>query len=1105
MEKIGLEAFLKTEAFQKGVDTYLSGLSKIEGSTERMSRQALSLKGADGAVLKMSTSFSKVSQTSQQAEKTVGGFNRAVGKMSQGINTTNQLLGAFGLAIGVREVVNFTAASHEMARAQNDARNTLTNLLGSAGAYRSAIDEARTATRNTISETDTARAVFGLLDNQIASNSTQAAQYVLAGKALEASLGAQTASFEKYLMLLDQGSPMLLNNFNITDSMVEAQQRLVEANTNLTGSQARLQAIRELALEKGLALANGISAETVAAQQASAAFADFQASFGQLIISIDQSVGITQGAISAFNALKQGADAWRYVITEAIPANQNHKSSLAADAAQAILTAQSYDEAAAATNDAERDIEAFQEALLSNVSSHQEYQAAVDKVAESNIFLAGQLDLTVEEFDKTREAITQAAAEAVVASGQWVSSVEAMGIATSTETAKMVEGLERAAQAQQTLAQFTPQTNRQRDAYTQYYTAMGSQSEIQTNFQIEEEKRKSEEAQKSAQEMQKAQEQAAKKGAKAMVSAFQQAANELKGVIESAIKPTLDEVWKPPEDAPRMDEAARRLATVATSGFQSEWLNQLATQFQGQEFFQPVVDAMQSGDEGALKEAATTILQTQVAKLWDVNLIKEQVRQQLQQQQLKENIIGMIEQELSAEGVTATFEGITVASDDTQTALGELGNTMTDAEASTTAFQDALAGGLGTASEQIKTFGDEVKEADWQDVGASIVEGIQKGIEENISEVKRVLRELAKEAIAAAQDELGAHSPAAEFIPLGSSIPQGLAAGVDESAPSFLKKLRKMIGFSSQMVASGMINETQRRNVTRVFDSLLPGMADQFGAGSVSAAGLQGVVNQQLKAFNIPPSVVGQYINFQGTVDNLTQSFQELHFAQRLAAAPAHFDMIGKFMSFQSNAVDKLNKRIEHLRILAENEGGLFEGQTISALDAQEKLNQALTEQASIQNEINQMNRQQAQLDFLRQQVDMLTLAKEQGLDVEEIFQGIQLGADASIPDLVKVTSKIIQAMLDQADEDLEIGSPSKAMFERGYQTGAGFAQGLAYSEKLLGAAIQTPILKPVLGGGGGGSSRVVNLYFGDTNISGGQQGQQFIQQVRLAVTQAIQ
>jgi methyl-accepting chemotaxis protein len=129
-----------------------------------------------------------------------------------------------------------------------------------------------------------------------------------------------------------------------------------------------------------------------------------------------------------------------------------------------------------------------------------------------------------------------------------------------------------------------------------------------------------------------------------------------------------------------MDENARRLATVATQGFSSEWLTQLSEQFGEQDFFQPIMAAMQGGDEGALKQAANDILANNVSALWDVGVVVQQVKQKLQEQQAAQRFQQAVKEALQTEGIDTSLDIVatavgdtTQATDQVQTSLNQVG------------------------------------------------------------------------------------------------------------------------------------------------------------------------------------------------------------------------------------------------------------------------------------------------------------------------------------------------------------------------------------------------------------------------------------------------
>jgi len=135
-------------------------------------------------------------------------------------------------------------------------------------------------------------------------------------------------------------------------------------------------------------------------------------------------------------------------------------------------------------------------------------------------------------------------------------------------------------------------------------------------------------------------------------SAMSDMGNNLKSIIEGVIQPTLAEVWQPAGGEARMDENARRLATVATQGFGSAWLESLNAQYQGMDFWQPIADAMASGDSAALKGAAEKVLTGEnLSQLWDKDVIIARVKEKLQEQNMAAEFAAAIAAELQGQGL----------------------------------------------------------------------------------------------------------------------------------------------------------------------------------------------------------------------------------------------------------------------------------------------------------------------------------------------------------------------------------------------------------------------------------------------------------------------
>jgi len=65
-------------------------------------------------------------------------------------------------------------------------------------------------------------------------------------------------------------------------------------------------------------------------------------------------------------------------------------------------------------------------------------------------------------------------------------------------------------------------------------------------------------------------------------------------------------------------------------------------------------------------------------------------------------------------------------------------------------------------------------------------------------------------------------------------------------------------------------------------------------------------------------------------------------------------------------------------------------------------------------------------LKFLETQLDLIELIQERGLDAGKILSGITLGLNASLPQLIDAMNLAITALIKEANDSLEIGSPSK-------------------------------------------------------------------------------
>lgn len=91
-----------------------------------------------------------------------------------------------------------------------------------------------------------------------------------------------------------------------------------------------------------------------------------------------------------------------------------------------------------------------------------------------------------------------------------------------------------------------------------------------------------------------------------------------------------------------------------------------------------------------------------------------------------------------------------------------------------------------------------------------------------------------------------------------------------------------------------------------------------------------------------------------------------------------------------------------------------------------------------------EINKKEGQLDFLKQQLDVIKMIKDQDLvGGNSLFDGIAFGVNASIDDLLTLTNRVLNAMITEVKDGLGIHSPSKVFADIGGQMMAGLQQGI--------------------------------------------------------------
>jgi hypothetical protein len=578
-----------------------------------------------------------------------GGVNSFLGGMKQ----LDSTMASFGVGIGLMSLVTSAKQWTEeaIAGAAVEARltRTFTNVAGGAGLAAGYLTAMTTATKNQV-EQDALMAVgLDVINLGLAKTPAQMEQYVAVSKRLGAEFGAmgfdEAVSGFNRVMEAGSVSARFLLNYGISADNVKA--RIVElqrANASLSDTDAARQAIMAEAVATYERL-GPVQRDTISAQkELTAAQKDFQDAFGATLLQLGNSTGIFDAATQSIRRLQGGAEAWT-----------------------------AYSQQTQAGGDALR---TTQQNLIASTNSLDEYNAAVTRAIQeagplAQIFGIGrglylqknQYDAMKAGLDEASGGMRQASGDAgvyMVKLGSAAATTKGFTVDTGTAARALVtfsDKLDLAAKrADLARASFQKARTWQVDYGALYDAEAASEtSDARTRatrianiqaisqFEISERERVESEGAKFAEDAQKESERKTK-----------EAYDSLRSTIEGVMQPTLSEVYKPPPGfEQRIDEDARRLADVVKLGGKSPWAEALAQKYAGAGWWQPMADAIASGNRDAMQAAGAAILANPalMTSMWDVPTIVQKTKDALAAQGAREQIIQAVMAELSGQGI----------------------------------------------------------------------------------------------------------------------------------------------------------------------------------------------------------------------------------------------------------------------------------------------------------------------------------------------------------------------------------------------------------------------------------------------------------------------
>jgi hypothetical protein len=255
-------------------------------------------------------------------------------------------------------------------------------------------------------------------------------------------------------------------------------------------------------------------------------------------------------------------------------------------------------------------------------------------------------------------------------------------------------------------------------------------------------------------------------------------------------------------------------------------------------------------------------------------------------------------------------------------------------------------------------------------------------------------------------------------------------------------------------------------------------------------------------------------------IEKLGKSLKDLDFKglEKVFKIGGGFGSFGSSVAgrFQKQTLDPLKKRLDEIgkredeiRKGIDEAGGnwLLQVELMKELNALEAERVGLqADYAAGQEKILALQKAQEDLAFLKTQMDFLTLIKENKLDVGEILGGLKLGLDADLPALIEAMTRAIRKMVEAAQDELDIGSPSGVFKEMGAQSNRGFEVGwesmMASTRRTIQDSLSMlsapqPYYPPT-------TSQTFNLNMGSTTINSGMDEFAFQARLEQAMTRLM-
>ncbi len=375
---------------------------------------------------------------------------------------------------------------------------------------------------------------------------------------------------------------------------------------------------------------------------------------------------------------------------------------------------------------------------------------------------------------------------------------------------------------------------------------------------------------------------------------------------------------------------------------------------------------------------------------------------------------------------TAVSDKVNAVKTDVETVVGEVKTwwetTWNEIKTKVTEIWTEIVTAVGDKLEEVRTSVEEKVNAvkEWigqqveafKGVGEDIITGLKDGILAAGGAVLEAITGVVEDAVAAAKALLGIASPSKVFAEIGKFSIEGLIAGITSMKPELETTMDGMVGamldFGSKLGGFGS------SMAARFKEETLDPMKANMDA-------LEKTLTDKEKAHEDFQAEWAQSLGM--TREELMANLPRLHLEAVMGGDETFLDNLAR-MNAMTQEID----------------------------GSQEQLTAAAAAYAKEQEKILLLEKQRQDMQFLQQQLDLLKTIRDAGLDPADILGGMQLGLEASVPDLMAAMSNAMQAIVDAANGELQIASPSKVFQKIAGNIIAGLADGLKKTGPVVNA-----------------------------------------------------